>query len=373
MYKGKRRVGTSRVSLLGDRCWAGSLLVWFPPAWMPLVAEALDSKNKAVAARPGTAALYASAEHCSSIGFKLKRWHTDRTGLTPILHGSTNALWFSLDPTKFVHLFPTIYEGMLSDVYCQKIATAWEHAAPTGVQVSLLLPSRVAADDWLYLIQSHPPPVAPADVAGRGPFRCPGACIHAQRAKATSYAAHLGKARPKLAGHEGATLRSWAYGQELAPAVRHLILQDGTGHHQMAGSHLPWAGGGSITWELGTMEGTFSIQEASTWPYVVGNGRSFPSFWREWGSRKESTQWAAWECPSLANQKGYVPEETAPGCKRWNGWTEHWVKDSLATGKVFIGICSWTLCLVMPYWNYFLAKNTWEMIRGVVSLPWTRR
>ena len=155
MYKGKRRVGTSQVSLLGDRCWAGSLLVWFPAAWMPLVAEALDSKNKAVAARPGTAALYASAEHCSSIGFKLKRWHADRTGLTPILHGSTNAPWFSLDPTKFVHLFPTIYEGMLSDVYCQKIATAWEHAAPTRVQVSLLLPSRVAADEWLYLMQSH--------------------------------------------------------------------------------------------------------------------------------------------------------------------------------------------------------------------------
>ena len=105
-HKGKRKVGTSRVNLLGDRCWAGNLLVWFPAAWMPLVAEAIHSKNKNVAAHQGTAVLSASAEYLPSIGFKLKRWHADRTGLTPILHGSTNVSWLTLDPAKIVSPLP---------------------------------------------------------------------------------------------------------------------------------------------------------------------------------------------------------------------------------------------------------------------------
>ena len=66
---------------------------------MPLVAETIHGKNKEVAAQ-GAAVL----SNClSSIGFKLKRWHADRTGLTSILHGSTN-VWLTLDLVKIERL-----------------------------------------------------------------------------------------------------------------------------------------------------------------------------------------------------------------------------------------------------------------------------
>ena len=112
-HRGKRKVGTSRVNLLGDRYWAGNLLLWFPAAWMLSVAEAIHKKNKEATTHQG-AALSASAGCLSSIGFKLKRWHADRTGQTLILHGSTNVPWLTLDPDKIVHLFATSYEGLLT-------------------------------------------------------------------------------------------------------------------------------------------------------------------------------------------------------------------------------------------------------------------
>ena len=83
----------------------------------------------------------------------MKRWHADRSGHTPILHGAANVSWLSLDPNEFVHLFHTLYEGMLA-VYYQKVATAWERAVATRVQVSVVLPSREPAEAWLFLVRS---------------------------------------------------------------------------------------------------------------------------------------------------------------------------------------------------------------------------
>ena len=139
-HRGKRKVDTSRVSLLGDKCWAGSLLVWFPASWMSLVVEAIHAKNLKAPTHQDTVVPYAS-QLPNSIGFKLRRWHAVRSGQTPFLHGSTNAAWLSLCPENFVHLFRTLYEGLLADVYYHKVVTAWERAAATRVQVSLLLPS----------------------------------------------------------------------------------------------------------------------------------------------------------------------------------------------------------------------------------------
>ena len=45
-HRDKRRVKHSQVNLLGDRCWTSNLLVWFPAAWFPLVAEAIQYKKQ---------------------------------------------------------------------------------------------------------------------------------------------------------------------------------------------------------------------------------------------------------------------------------------------------------------------------------------
>ena len=60
LHRGKRKVETSWVSLLGDKCWAGSLLVWFPASWMPLVVETIQAKNVAALTHQDTVVPYAS-------------------------------------------------------------------------------------------------------------------------------------------------------------------------------------------------------------------------------------------------------------------------------------------------------------------------
>ena len=151
-HRGKRKVDNSRVNFLGDKCWAGSLLVWFPASWMPSVVKALRAKNANAQTYQDTVVPYASGVP-PRIEFKLRRWHADKSGQTPILHGSSNVTWFTLFPGHFIHLFSTLYFGLLDDVYYHKLVTAWESAAPTRVQVSLLLPSWEPAEEWLHSVR----------------------------------------------------------------------------------------------------------------------------------------------------------------------------------------------------------------------------
>ena len=53
-----------------------------------------------------------------------------------------------------MHLFHTLYAGLLDDVYFHKVVTAWESAAATRVQVSLLLPSWEPAEGWLHSVRA---------------------------------------------------------------------------------------------------------------------------------------------------------------------------------------------------------------------------
>ena len=116
--------------------WQSAGLV--PASWMPLVVEAIHAKNRKTPTHQDTIVPYASNHYPSSIRFKLKRWHADRSGQTPILHGSTNAAWLTLCPESFVHLFRTLYEGLLADVYYQKVVTACRYeSASQSVIVQL--------------------------------------------------------------------------------------------------------------------------------------------------------------------------------------------------------------------------------------------
>ena len=96
------------------------------------VAEAIHDKNRKEAAHQDIVVPSASANYPSGIAFKMKRWHADRSGQTPILHGSANVAWLTLDPKKIAHLFPTLYEGMLADVYYQKVAQHGESSCDKG-------------------------------------------------------------------------------------------------------------------------------------------------------------------------------------------------------------------------------------------------
>ena len=53
-----------------------------------------------------------------------------------------------------MYLFRALNAGLLDDVYFHKVVTAWERAAPTRVQVSLLLPSWEPAEGWLHSVRT---------------------------------------------------------------------------------------------------------------------------------------------------------------------------------------------------------------------------
>ena len=65
------------------------------------------------------------------LSFRLKRWHVDRRGQSPILHARANVDWLTLDAPCVTHMFPLLYERILRDIFNQKASTAW-HPATAG-------------------------------------------------------------------------------------------------------------------------------------------------------------------------------------------------------------------------------------------------
>lgn len=46
------------------------------------------------------------APNNKELSFKLKRWHVDRRGQSPILHARANVDWLTLDTTCVTQMFP---------------------------------------------------------------------------------------------------------------------------------------------------------------------------------------------------------------------------------------------------------------------------
>ena len=137
--------------------WADTLFVWFPASWMPLVVEAIRNKSSTwlrgnhlqgtVARNDGPNSIPDNRE----VSYKLKTWHVDRRGQSPILHARTNIDWLTLDSTCVTRMFPLLYDGILRDVFNQKASMAWQPASTSRIVVSLLLPGSMSADEWLVL------------------------------------------------------------------------------------------------------------------------------------------------------------------------------------------------------------------------------
>ena len=63
-----------------------------------------------------------------------------------MLESRINVECLTFDPQMFAPLFPRLEEGILRDVFIQKVA--WDNAP--RIMVSLLLPGPVEPDQWLH-------------------------------------------------------------------------------------------------------------------------------------------------------------------------------------------------------------------------------
>ena len=60
----------------------------------------------------------------------------DEEGLSPILDVRANVAWLTLDTRTFYHSFSRLYNGILNDVFTQKVSMGWFPASPACVVVS---------------------------------------------------------------------------------------------------------------------------------------------------------------------------------------------------------------------------------------------
>lgn len=59
--------------------------------------------------------------------------------------------WLTLKTRAFYHFFSRLYEGILNDVFAQKVSMDWHPASPARMVVSLLLPGGLEVENWLLL------------------------------------------------------------------------------------------------------------------------------------------------------------------------------------------------------------------------------
>ena len=122
-------------ALAGFHEWFGSvsmmniLYVWFPASWGPSVMEAIQKRNEVwVAQNPvirdpqmfnnEEAAKGAAAREMT---YKIQKWNVESERFYPILVANARVDWLALKDEEMTQQFPILLEGILQDVFSQKI------------------------------------------------------------------------------------------------------------------------------------------------------------------------------------------------------------------------------------------------------------
>ena len=182
--KGKRKyhAGTPHPNDRGGfPQWFGScslmstLYVWFPACWAPMVAERLFSwsppawestytqEGRPASGPPkhlhsqGAAGSSEPMEDIDSteVKYKIRQWSLPGAAVVPVLNVSSRVFWLELDDKALLDSYGVLQEGILCDVFSQKCSAAWQGARGERLTVSVMLPGRQDADDWLNFMLSQ--------------------------------------------------------------------------------------------------------------------------------------------------------------------------------------------------------------------------
>ena len=190
--KGKRKyhAGTPHPNDRGGfPQWFGScslmttLHVWFPACWAPMVAERLFpwsppewESTYAHEGRPDSGPPHTTPQASSwhqpcqgatssnepigdndstEVKYKIRQLSLPGATVVPVLNVTSRVFWLELDDKALLDSYGVLQEGILLDVFSQKCSAAWQGARGERLTVSVMLPGRQDADDWLNFMLSQ--------------------------------------------------------------------------------------------------------------------------------------------------------------------------------------------------------------------------
>ena len=169
--------------------WFGScslmttLHVWFPACWAPRVADKLFpwsppewESTYAHEGRPDSGPPHTTPQASSwhqpcqgatssnepmgdndstEVKYKIRQWSLPGATVVRVLNVTSRVFWLELDDNALLDSYGVLQEGILLDVFSQKCSAAWQGARGERLTVSVMLPGRQDADDWLNFMLSQ--------------------------------------------------------------------------------------------------------------------------------------------------------------------------------------------------------------------------
>ena len=145
----------------GSKSLMNTLYVWFPASWGPSVVEAISKRNQTwLQQHPVhrdsamfTASQVANGTASREMVYKIQKWNVKSKEVHPILVANARVDWMALEDVELTQQFEILREGILRDVFSQRASSTWQGMQPQRLTVSLLLPGRSTADEWLAFLQ----------------------------------------------------------------------------------------------------------------------------------------------------------------------------------------------------------------------------
>ena len=91
----------------------------------------------------------------TEVKYKIRQWSLPGATVVPVLNVSSRVFWLELDDKALLDSYGVLQEGILCDVFSQKCSAAWQGARGERLTVSVMLPGRQDADDWLNFMLSQ--------------------------------------------------------------------------------------------------------------------------------------------------------------------------------------------------------------------------
>ena len=91
----------------------------------------------------------------NEVMYRIRRWSLPGTAVMPVLNVSSRVTWLELDDKALLDSYAVLQEGILCDVFSQKCSAAWQGAPGQRLTVSIMLPGRQLADEWLDFMLSQ--------------------------------------------------------------------------------------------------------------------------------------------------------------------------------------------------------------------------
>ena len=91
----------------------------------------------------------------TEVKYKIRQWSLPGATVVPVLNVTSRVFWLELDDKALLDSYGVLQEGILCDVFSQKSSAAWQGARGERLTVSVMLPGRQDADDWLNFMLSQ--------------------------------------------------------------------------------------------------------------------------------------------------------------------------------------------------------------------------